>query len=491
MGMDEIPSARVENARPPIYRRAGFRRTIGVAIVVLACLGGWRLLKRLYRTDANMQLEARQDKARAAVGDGFDELFDRELDADTSTVLLEGDLDVASPLDRESYKLDSCAKGFDDAFKEALGPDVVSFSTSSYGKKADRLRIAATITPHGAGFQLPNSPTVYRGIALGADLHFLDKDLHVDATPAEEIEFEHVVIGYDLSGRGPETWEVNGGILQGACKQAALSLIESMTTWQRATPPKRDPVKECERGFHCRENAEQLEATDKLAAMNLYLHACEHDDEEACTRAAELGVVTATHGTDDPAIRARVGLELTCSVRDLASACAGAARLSLVPFENGKPPSDYQRSEALPLYLRACDLGGQAACEAAAPLLAKTPFADAAPLLAGKRTITSKTFGTAFAIKWGQWYQMDRGQPTLWISKRPAKLPEEFAVAELTLDRVPPGIVAPAGLDRVFAVFRQSGRAEDRCQRCNPSGHGDGAFAFRSMDCVCAIAPKR
>jgi hypothetical protein len=194
-------------------------------------------------------------------------------------------------------------------------------------------------------------------------------------------------------------------------------------------------------------------------------------------------------GRTDRAL-ARVALEMACQ-RDLAHACTGAAQVSLIADEAGTPPSDYQRREALPFALRACDLGDRDACTLAAPLVKNTPYAEAAPLLGGAKSVASKQMGTLFAFRWGQWTKMDRGQPTLWGTKRPSKLPEGAIVRELGAATLPRGIVPPPGVETVYALALDGGHGgyDAPCDHCNPSGGGGSIYSMRSLDCVCAVSP--
>ena len=488
--MSGVPPAIVESPRPPLRprpeRAAWLRKVIGTAVVVVACIGGWKLLKWYTRSDRSKQLEARQDQARARVGHGLDALFERQLDRETSTIDFVAHLDVSSDLG-SGYEAFNCGKGFEDAFQEALGPDVITVSTLAIDPDpASQLEITAKITRTDRVFQLPNSSTEYPGIAMTADMKLLGHEVHATVQPGDDIEFTHMVIGVPLEG--PSAEDVAGGVLQGTCKQAGYALLESLTTWKRPAPPPRpDPMTECQQGFHCRENAERLEATDRATAAKLYARACEHDDEPACLRGAELEMELAK-GVDDHRAQAEVMLEMACS-RDLARTCTAEARLKLVPLEPGKPPSDSDREEALASFLHACDLGDDDGCQGAAPLLAGTPFADAAPLLSGAATAKSRTLGTIFAVHWGQWTELDRGQATVWVTREPARVPEGAIVTPFSSDRIPAGIHAPDGATTVYAIALHGGT--DRCSQCMPSGGGDSLYSMRSFSCVCAIAPKR
>jgi hypothetical protein len=95
--------------------------------------------------------------------------------------------------------------------------------------------------------------------------------------------------------------------------------------------------------------------------------------------------------------------------------------------------------------------------------------------------------GTLFAFRWGQWTKMDRGQPTMWSTSRPSKLPEGALVREFSIDKLPRGIVAPHGVETVYAIALD--RNGDDCGVCKPSGGGDSIYSMRSYDCVCALNP--
>jgi hypothetical protein len=325
---------------------------------------------------------------------------------------------------------------------------------------------------------------------MSADIKFLGKTIHADVVPASDIEFSHMRFGFDMDG--PSEVAVNGGILQGTCKQAALLLLEKLTTWKRPPAPAvADPEKECARGFHCRENAEALENSKPEVAVKLYNSACEDDDEDACVRGADISMGMSPDGHGEHAARARVMLDMACQ-RELARACAASGKIQLIPLEAGKLASDYQRAEALESYLRACDLGLRDACAAAAPLVKGTPFAEAAPLLTGSGPIKTKTMGMLFALRWGQWTKFENGQPTMWITRRPQKLPEGALVTEFSIDKLPKGVVAPSGVETVYALALEGGHGgiDTPCLHCMPSGRPTVKFMMPSLDCVCALAPK-
>ena len=490
--MSDIPSAFVQRPRPPLRpapsRAKAIRTVAAVAVVSGACFVGWRLVRPWFQSEQTKELEARQDQARARIGHGLDALFDRQLDTGERSVELVAQLDVAGGLGA-GYDDSHCGLGFDDAFKEALGSDLVTFSTLGGMPGSERLEITAKITPSGTQFQLPNSNTAYPGIAMTADLVFLGKHVHADVQPAASIEFQRVLIGVPLDG--PSAEDVAGGVMEGTCKQAGYALLEALTTWRRPPPPPEpDPVTECDQGFHCRENADLLAPTQPATAAKLYAKACDHDDDDACVRGAELEMSLAK-GLDDHRAQAEVMLEMACT-RDLPHACAASGRLKLVPLAPGEPVSAADRAEAVAGFLRACDLGLHDACAAAAPLLHGTPLADAAPLLTGAPSVRSRTLGRVFALRWGQWTKFDRGQPTAWVTAPPAHLADAALVTPFAVDHLPAGIVAPAGADMVYAVAFDKGRGQidDRCERCMPSGGGKDMFSMRSMDCVCAIAPS-
>lgn len=506
--MTDIPSATIENARPPLWQRPAVRRVIGVAIIVVSCVIGWRLLKIWMRPAASKALAARQERARAVVGDAFDAIFDDQLATGSSAISFDATFVVAPGLG-DGYDASGCARGLDDAFSEAMGPDVITFTASPYEQTPNQLRLEAKLTPHGAGFQLPNSPTVYPGIAMAADVHFLGKDWHLDATPSDAIEFEHTVLAYDLTDRGPSASQVARGVLQGTCKELGLQLLEAITTWKRPPPPEKpDPVKECDQGFHCRDNAALLAEREPLKAARMYAQACNHDDDLACTQAADLVVEAvdahrkATKGdakaTDlldgsDAYANLVMPVEMACRM-DSAAACEGAGRLSLIRYGAA---SDYSRRQALLLFLRACDLGSSTACAEAAPLVAGTPFGDAAPLLRGDKTlVVSKTLGTVFALKWGQWSRMDIGQPTAWVTKLPAVPPQGAQVTTFTVgsEKFPKGITPPSGATAIHAIALEPGHGDydQPCGSCVSSSRSKSATIpalTLSLGCVCALLP--
>ena len=487
--MSDVPPAIVESPRPPgrprPERAAALRKLVGTILVVIGCIGAWKFLKWYTRSDRSKQLEARQDKARKAVGHGLDKLFDRQLDRESSSIDLLANFHVASGLGT-GYDAVDCGKGFDDAFEEALGSDVVNVSTIGIDPdSATQLTITADITPTDQVFQLPNSETKYPGIALNGTMKFMGHEVPLKVEPASAIEFKYMQLG--ISFEGLSAADVAGGVLEGTCKQAGYELLEALTTWKRPPPPPRaDPVTECNQGFHCRENAEELEAKDPATAAKLYASACEHDDEAACLRGAAIEMEL-TKGVDDHRAQAEVMLEMACA-RDLARTCTAAAQVKITPLEAGHPIAEDQRAEALAYDLHGCDLGDSEGCEAAVPLVKGTPFADAAPLLGGAPTAKSRTLGTIIALRWGQWTQLDQGQATAWVTREPAHLPEGAMVTPFSGDRIPTSIHPPDGVGTVYAIaLRGYG---EHCTQCMPSGGGDSIYSMRAMSCVCAIAPK-
>jgi len=484
-----------ERPRPPHRRRSSrrltperanaIRKLVTVAIIVSAALVGWWLADPWRRSETGTPREALQHRAREKIGHGLDELFARQLRVDNPIVELEVDFDVAAELDTGDHAI-SCAQGFDEAFTQALGSGVVKFSALG-SDPTTRLVVRAKLTPSGQRFRLPHASEEYPGIRMSAEMMFLGHDVHADVQSAANIDLVHLQLG-PPSGRWSAS-EVAGAIMQSTCKQAGYALLEALTTWRRPPPaPLRvDPMAECERGFHCRAYAEMLEATDRATAAELYAKSCEDDDELACLRTADLEVELSRGG--DGYTRARVRLERACA-RGLAGACVGAGRLALLPQAPGDP-ADRQLYEALVLYLRACDLGARDACAAAEPLLEGTAFAEAASLLTGATSVTSPTLGTIFALRWGQWTTLDRGQPTMWVTGRPLRVPDGAIVTPFEIHSLPWTIVAPAGVTTVYAVALDGGRGGDdaRCDRCMPSG-GDRALAMGALQCVCALAPR-
>ncbi|HEY4181419.1 MAG TPA: hypothetical protein VGM90_31450 [Kofleriaceae bacterium] len=490
--MSELPSATVANAKPPFYQRAGFRTVVKVALIVAACAVGWKLFKRFTRPESSKELAVRQDKARKIVGKAFDKLFDDQLDDGKTDVKIESRFKLEGGLG-ESYASETgCAKGFTDAFKDALGPDVVTFTSTSWKDASNTLTFTGTVSPHGSGFQLPNSPTVYQGIGISGDIEFLGKKVHVDITPPDDIQFDYSTYGFSLDSHGPSESDVAAGILQGSCKEAGLELLEHMTPWLRPEPEKRDPVKECEQGFHCQENAAALAATDKPKAARMFLKACDNHEDDACIRAADLAIEARKPGTEMDSMGAiGIALEMDCHM-EIVSACSGAGRIALTPEKDGDEPSDYRRQQALLSFLRGCDLGDPDQCTAAAPLVKGTPFADAQLILSGeKQTVVSKKLGTVFGLHWGQWHQIDNGQPTIWTTTKPPAPPKDAMVTTFSDDKIPDAIHPPAGIRTVYAIALRGGGGEyDReCTACQPNLHGHGPFDLAPVSCVCALSP--
>jgi hypothetical protein len=315
---------------------------------------------------------------------------------------------------------------------------------------------------------------------MSADVKFLGKTFHVDVKPADEFEFSYVRDPIPF-GNGIDDFQVKSGIAQGACQQLGYSILEKVTTWRRPTAKPRDPVKDCEHGFGCSDNADQVAAKDPAAAATMYRAACDDKDQDACIRAADLELSLAK-GHDDHYGRAELDLEMACS-RDLAKTCAAAARVLLTD----KSSDNYGRDKALPLLLRGCDLGDADACTAAAPVVKQSKrFAEAAPLFTGAKSAHSRIYGSIFALKWGQWTALDSGQPTLWVTKEPAHPDDATLVRRFDRSELPKGLAIPDNVDVVYAIARKE--MGDVCTVCKPSGGWDSAFSFPALDCVCVIA---
>jgi hypothetical protein len=450
--MHDIPAAIVESARPPL--RPAFRKAIIVAVIAVAGGVGWQLLGRSLRSDASKELEARQDRARASVGSALDALFAHQLDVGSTSIELAMRLDGGDT--QPGYTAAHCSTGFDRAFSEALGPGVVSFSTVAIAPvPSSRLVIAAKAVWTGHQFRIPSTNVGYAGIEMHADMTFLGRTVHADVVPVADAQFEQYELGISLAGAS--TTDVDADVIQRTCRQAAYSLLEALTTWKRPAPPPRpDPVKECDDGFHCVDNAEVLEASDRVTAARLYATACDRDDGEACLRGADLEIEL-SKGKGDHRARAHAMLDIACD-KQLANTCAAAGRIALVPVAPGEPVSQPQRHESLVYDLRGCDIGARSACGAAAELLDNTPFADAAALLLGSEWTASRTFGTIFAFRPGEWAK--RGPPTIWATRSPTPVPEGAIVTPVAADHVPAGIDVPEGANTVYAVTIVAGPAE-------------------------------
>ncbi|MBX3159264.1 MAG: hypothetical protein KF773_25065 [Deltaproteobacteria bacterium] len=472
--MSQVPPAIVHGA--PMWKRPGARKAAVVVVALGAAYGAFRVARPYLRSDTYKRLAEQHERARAKIGDGLDELFARQLSRESNAVKVVATLAAGAGLDGDLYTADACARGLSDAFKEALGTDVVRFST--YESSDVELVLTGKLAPSGSGFQLPHSQRVFPGIILTGEAKLLDTTLALEVRPPADVQFTQYMSGADIIfSSGPSDHAVASGIMQGTCRELGYDLLEKMTSWKRPAPPKRDPVADCKRGFHCRETAESLEADDPKTAAELYGEACRHDDDVACVRYGELELAQPTLEADRAA-RLHVTLEMGCR-SEMPGACRMAGLVAM-------PATEHQRAEALVFFLRGCDLGDDASCPRAAALLADTAFADGAPLLLGRRTVATKQFGTAFAVRWGQWTRSDPGQPTLWVTRRPSRLPKGALVRELDGDRIPRGIVPPEGASTVYAIALDGGG--DPCDRCNPSGPGPTPFSITPTQCICALA---
>lgn len=473
--MSNLPPATVRDARRE--RLAMLRKLATVVVVLGICFVSCRMWKQFWRSTSSKELEARQDKARARVGHGLDELFERMLDDESSILDLAATFDIARDLGT-GYDPSDCALGLSAAFEEALGPDVIGFSALGIGPESRaKLVMTAKITPSGSRFQLPHSQASFPGIAMTADLKLLGRSLHVETSPTGTLEFKRFRLA-SMPFEEMTASDVAGGIMQGTCQDLGHALLEQLTTWKRPKPKQADPLEACTQGFHCRENAEALEATDPAVAATLYDEACQHDDETSCARLAALALASAKPNNLS---QANVSVEMACS-RELPIACEALGKL-----ESARSAS----VRALLGYLRACDLGLASACTAAVPLLADTPFAAAASVLTTGHPVTTK-LGTVFALHWGQWTKWDRGQPTAWVSKLPAQLPAGAFATTFEPGKIPAGITPPPGTDTVYAVaFEGGSKPDDRCLGCRPSGGYGDRYRMPAFDCVCVLAPKK
>ena len=277
-----------------------------------AAFACWKLLRPYWRGEDGKEADeydAKLDAARARLGAGLDPLLDKlSYHAHEVELVARFTRDGVLPA---AYSDSGCSEGFDAAFALALGDEhLVSFSTLGMTHDLE-LTIAAKLRASGTSFQLPNSDTPYPGIEMHAEMELLGKKLAIDVAPPANIEFKHYRMGYELGGLTAS--DVAVGIVQGTCKEAALALIESMTTWQRpARPPPPDPVHEClDQGFHCRDNAIALEGSAPDKAAKLYAKSCEHGDDDACVRGADLEI-RLSHGIDDHSAQAHVMLDMAC-----------------------------------------------------------------------------------------------------------------------------------------------------------------------------------
>lgn len=466
---------------------ANWKVPVSVVVVVAAGFGGWKLFKKLTRSEESKQLEERQDRLRSQIGDGLDDLFSAQLDADTKLVQLVATLEVDRGL-AQSYEPSDCAKGFHEAFEDALGPDVIEVSTA-YTRKGPRLELAGAIRPSGREFVLPHEKQPYPGISLDADVKLGGKSVHVTVEPGSDIKFEVTRYGYLPEKTSAN--EVAAGIFQATCKQAGYEVLAKLTSWKRPAPAKpADPMAACESGFHCVESGDELAASDPAKAAKLYATACQHDDPEACTR---LGALALESSGSETRSLARVTLEMACHSR-VASACADAAQVTLIPYEAGTPVSASQKADALTLALRGCDLGASGGCSIATGLVKGTLFAEAAKLLVDGAPVATKKMGTLFAFHWGQWTKMDNGQPTLWVTKKPAGLPPGAIVRAFSAGELPVGITAPAGAATVYAIALDGGHGgqyDGPCERCASGEPSKGLYAMASLECVCMLTGGR
>jgi hypothetical protein len=75
----------------------------------------------------------------------------------------------------------------------------------------------------------------------------------------------------------------------------------------------------------------------------------------------------------------------------------------------------------------------------------------------------------------------------LWVTKEPAHPDGATVVTRFGRDELPKGLTIPDDVDAVYAIAQPA--SGEHCNVCKPSGRGDSAFSFRSLDCVCVLTP--
>lgn len=455
------------------------RIAIGVGVVVIAIVG-WKLVRPLSRSKATKQLMEQHAQIRERLGDGLDPLFDEQVSAGDNHVEFRGTFEI----DREliNFSGAGCAAGFNAAFADALGKDVVVVDDPTFDTKGNpQLELTAKLSFGGSTFQPQNSSESFQSVALAGDIELAGVKARVDVKPPERVKISYTQYGitlFDRNGASPE--DIRKGIVAGTCQEAGYALLEAVTTWKRPSTPAVDLEKQCSEGFNCRAAGDSLVVKRPVRAAQMYTEACVRaDDDDACLLAAALVKPDAEFGYP------RSLLGLGCSGQR-AAPCYAAGLVDLVPTATGNKVTEASRRDALRYFLRACDRGLADACKQLPPLLERTPFAEAKDLPVTHEPVVSKRFGTIFALRWGQWTDEDHGQPTAWVTKRPQldkAIVREFAVATM-----PAGITAPAGVGTVYAVALE--RAGKACTRCSVDEPSRGLLRMAPTTCLCALTTK-
>jgi hypothetical protein len=249
--------------------------------------------------------------------------------------------------------------------------------------------------------------------------------------------------------------------------------------WQPHTFGQPDSSVDCYRASSCIEMAKSLSATNPRDAEHLLVVGCDRlYSDEACDQLLMLAINQWIATKLPPSEAAQGALDHQCMMGS-PGACIAAGALQVM-YGGDEFEVRWRMWTALADSLRACGLSDAYSCGLEEDL-SHTPFSEAIPLLAKNKPVASKTMGTILSLSWGQLTRYDEGQPTLWVTKAPKNLPKNAIVQPFDARDLPDGIVAPHGVNTVFAVGLRYGD-EERCTVCNAPG---------ARDCVCALPPMR
>ena len=450
-----------------------------------------------------------------------------ELDAfaEASAGLAQPGATVAT-VDRDTFKAFGCAAGFSDAFKAALGSEVISFDAGEVDPLPPPVVTATyTMRPSGSGYVVQNGRRVFPGIAITGSVTFGDVTVSMDATPPSNLEFTTDA----MSGafEGGQDGDIAYALLRATCAEAGYRVVEKMTGWVRpdATPKAATPedaIAACKQkptAKDCLAAGDALEPTDALAAEHAYSQGCDAtglDADEACVKFADLALARAPTLKKTPL--ADPGLDLTFKAR-FAAERACHAHYGAGCLRRGSMVRDHEPQEAFDFFVRACDLGDARGCDLAVAMVGQTGLFDSPypPAAAGLRARSCwlshtkcapepKHAKTAmkvrevavgddvpFDVRWEDWLDLDQGHAAMWIASAQAsdavytKLGAEIGHGTARVyerAEVPYGIEPPAGAKTVWAIYLSSASAmpeEPRCRECT----GDPQPQLYVGGCTC------
>jgi hypothetical protein len=281
-------------------------------------------------------------------------------------------------------------------------------------------------------------------------------------------------------------------MVESACRSLAEQAIGELTGWAPAVgsgPGEQVTATEkCERSDAqaCLVAGEALRDSDPAGGIELFEKGCRSSGlytGDACVAAAELMLA---HPGDEPSPRTHAMFMFGQGCRaHHPLACARAAELRLMPYQDGTPASDESRREAHVLRLRACDLGHAESCAARDGRLASEERTFFGVALAKGEQV--------FDVRWGMWFQSVE-QEVLWIaSPQPRATVEGRLSTEIAMHRarvydaatLPPDPRRPADATTVFAIVDEPKLVLGESQPCPPCTAESVDNPFWSVFCEC------